>query len=211
MPGGCLVSKSARLPECRRAFQWCPECQARSHLHPSTPRWLHCCGWGIKSDSCTLSRDYGAFCRGESKQAPYKPTRMSATLSRSLDRLSQFCRYICREELEDRLQAFFGPPHLRRPAPPAARHASSLSFSSPQSGPTAGHVGEADCTSFPALPSLRSRTKAGQGVETGTQTRTHLPGTPPTQRTHLLSTPPTRGLTCRVLNLPEYSPAEYST
>ena len=79
-----------RLPECqsarcRRACRWCPECQARSHLHPSSPRWLHCCGWAVQSNSCTWCRDYGAFCRGESQQAPTKPTRVSASLSRSLE------------------------------------------------------------------------------------------------------------------------------
>ena len=91
-----------------------PECQARGHPHPATPRWLHCCGWGTKSESCNWCREYRAFRRGESLHLPCRPAKMLAFL---LDRLSQFAKlsmipHAAMEEMKSSLQAFFGPTDL---------------------------------------------------------------------------------------------------
>ena len=79
LPRSCKACQIATVLECRRACQCYPECQARSYLHPASPRSLHCAGWGSRGDSCAWCREYGAF-RGESMQTPCRPTKMSAFL-----------------------------------------------------------------------------------------------------------------------------------
>ena len=160
---GYQACKNDTVQECRRACQHCSECQARSHLHPATARWLHCCCWGTESECCSWCRDYGVFHKGKSHHLPCRPTQMSAFL---LDRLSQFSKLsmfpnAAREQMKDSLQAF-GPTDLHpscqgqgrqgRPAalPPTLRFTPRTPPASQV--PLAGGHAEVKALTMPACP-----------------------------------------------------------